>query len=76
MNQETKAIILEALQIGRDAAYEAAVEYHERMKGYRRVDKDVELIDKAIELMSTQSTNDTKKGISYYDVLVPRLWGE
>ena len=62
MNQETKKAILLALNIGRDAAYEAAYEYHEKMKGYRRkehelLDADVEFIDKAIELLGGIDAN-------------------
>ena len=56
VTNEDKALLLEALQIGRECAYEAACEYHEKMKGYRRVehelmDADVALIDRAIELI-------------------------
>ena len=56
MNKETKKLILEALLIGRDATYDQACEYHEKMKGYRRkehdlMDADVAIIDRAIELV-------------------------
>ena len=64
MNKETKKAILLALKIGRDCAYEIACEYHEKMKGYRRVehdlmDEDVAIIDRAIELLSNVA-NTTK----------------
>lgn len=58
MNKETKELLLEALRIGRDATYDQACEYHEKMKGYRRkehelMDADVAIMDKAIELMES-----------------------
>ena len=54
-NEEKKAILL-ALNIGRDAVYQDAIDYHELWKGWRRkehelMDADVNLMDKAIELM-------------------------
>ena len=64
-NEDKKAILL-ALNIGRDCAYEAACDYHEKMKGYRRkehelLDADVALIDRAIELMGAINDNNTTK---------------
>ena len=57
MTNEQKAKLLEALEIGRDAAYCEAQEYHASMMGYRqrdhdRLDANVKIIDEAIELLS------------------------
>ena len=63
MNKETKKVILEALQIGRDAVYQDALDYHELWKGWRRkehdlMDEDVAVIDRAIELLSNTISGD------------------
>jgi len=57
MNQDTKKAILLALNIGRDAVYQDALDYHELWKGWRRkehelMDADVAIMDRAIELLS------------------------
>ena len=57
MTNEQKAKLLEALEIGRDAAFCEAQEYHAGMMGYRkrqhdRLDADVKTIDEAIELLT------------------------
>jgi hypothetical protein len=58
MTDEQKAKLLEALEIGRDAAFCEAQEYHAGMMGYRqrqhdRLDADVKTIDEAIELLTS-----------------------
>ena len=55
IDKETKDKIIYALELGRDAAYQVAKEYHGAMAGYRqrdheRLDNDVRVIDDAIEL--------------------------
>ena len=57
MTKEDKALILEALNIGRDAVYQDALDYHELWKGWRRkehelMDQDVNIIDRVIELLT------------------------
>jgi hypothetical protein len=56
INKETKEKIIYALELGRDAAYQVAQEYHGAMAGYRQsnhdmLDNDVRMIDDAIELV-------------------------
>ena len=57
MNNETKQLILDALQIGLESAQGEASEYHRTMSGYRQyrhdaMDADVEIIKSAIDALN------------------------
>lgn len=56
IDKDAKEKIIYALEIGRDAAYQVAQEYHGAMAGYRQstheqLDCDVRMIDDVIEMV-------------------------
>jgi hypothetical protein len=65
MGSDVKQLILEALQIGLEAAQEEAGHYHQNMAGYRlnrhdALDADVEKIKTAIASVNNLSFDNAK----------------
>jgi predicted Fe-S protein YdhL (DUF1289 family) len=72
MTPEERNTVIEALEIGRDAAAEVAARYHDAMAGYRKhvhdkMDDDVARLDAALDIMRREPVERDANDLSGAD---------